>query len=109
MSKNLKIVITIAFLVLLAGLTVIADYYLFPLSIEKDFDLSNLGNESGLYIVACDLRKNFYDLDGSTFVSEILRHFALFLFFASAIMPVFINYFGEPIERTELNLTNKLI
>jgi hypothetical protein len=109
MSKNLKIVITIAFLVLLASLTVIADYYLFPLSIEKDFNLSTFGNESGVHIVACDLRKSYYDLGGFTFVSEILRHFALFLFLAALVSPLIVEYLQKPIKRTELNLTNKLI
>jgi hypothetical protein len=106
MSKNLKILTTITLLVLLASLTVIADQYLFLLSVEVNYNLSTTVNESGVKFSDGVWKKHYYDLGGPTFVSEILRHFALFLFFASAIMPVFINYFGEPIERTGLNLTN---
>jgi hypothetical protein len=109
MDKNKQILIAIALPILLAIMVLIFDQYIFPLSVKENYNLSTFGNESGVSFSACDLRKNYYDLGGSTFVSEILRHFALFLFFAALVSPLIVECLQKPIEQTELNLTNKLI
>lgn len=111
MSKNFKIVSLTAIPIFLAILVLFADHLLFSNSElaynNYLYQLSNTVNESGVSFGSCNPCNETHgiDLGGETFVSEILRHFALFLYFATATIPFFINRLEKPIERIELNLT----
>jgi hypothetical protein len=106
MSKRSKILIAVAVPILLAVMVLTFDQYIFPFSVEVNYNLSTIGNESGVRFSDGVWKKHYYDLGGTTFVSEILRHFALFLFFVAFVSPLIVEYLQKPIERTELNLTN---
>ncbi len=109
MNKSKQILVAVATPMLLAGLLLLIDYIWFSPAIPQNENGVSFGisvYERPFFLFD---KNPFYDLGGTTFVSEILRHFVLFLFFASAILPMFITYLEKPIERTELNLTNKLI
>jgi hypothetical protein len=101
MNNRLQILIALAIPVLMASLLLIVDYICFPPSISQGVS----------FCLFCTTFKETrgLGLDGTTFVSEIIRHLTLFLFLASFLLPVFIKYVEKPFKRTELNLTNKLI
>jgi hypothetical protein len=109
MNKNKQIIVAVAFPILLASLFILIDYVWFSPAISQNE--SGISWGLGLYEKPFSLfsKNPFFDLGGATFVSEIMRHLALFLILTSVLLPMFLKYMEEPIERTELNLTNKLI
>ncbi len=99
MNKSKQILIAVAFPILLAGLLLPVDYICFPPSISQGVSFclfcTTFKETSGL------------GLGGTTFVSEILRLIALFLFLIAPVMPIFIAYLERPIIRIKLNLTKQ--
>jgi hypothetical protein len=109
MNKNKQIIVAVAFPILLASLFILIDYAWFSPAISQNE--SGISWGLGLYEKPFSLfsENPFFDLGGASFVSELLRLIALCLFLIAPVMPTFIKYLQKPIERTELNLTNKLI
>jgi hypothetical protein len=106
MSKNRQIIIAVALPMLFAGLLVLIDFIWFPPPVFQNESGITFG--IGLYERPFFLfdKNPFFDLGGSTFAAEIMRHLALFLILTSVLLPIFFKYMEKPIERTELNLTD---